>query len=287
MSRIAIATDSVACLPPELVTRYDIAVVPLHVIMDGKTYRDGVDIMPDQIYQAMRNGARIPGTSAPSPGEVAQTFERLSQRTEAILCVTLASTLSAMFDAAQQAVDIVRARVPGMEITVLDSGTAGGAQGFIAVAAARAVASGARNLAEVTARAQQMREKVRLIATLDTLHYLAKGGRIGKAASWAGALLNVKPILDIRNGQVLPVDRPRTMTRALSRLLEMMQDDAGGKPVHANVHHASVREGAEAFREEIRARLNCVEAYLTDFTPVMGVHTGPGTIGVSYYADAD
>jgi len=283
--KVAVATDSVACLPRELVQRYAIRVIPLNVILEGRVYRDGIDMTPSDVYEALKQGAELPTTTAPSPGEVVEVYRELSRRASGILCITVSSNFSMMFNAAQQAREIAREALPETEVMVLDSRTAAGAEGFMVLAAAQAAASGVDSLAEVAQRAQELGSRMNLIATFDTLHYLVKGGRVGKAASWASSILNIKPIIHIRDGEVAPLERPRSRARALGRLVDIMQDRVGGKPVHVNLHHAAVPEEAEALKNEIQSKFNCVELYVTDFTPVMGVHTGPGTIALAFYGE--
>ena len=281
---VAVVTDSVGCLPPELVERYSIRTIPLNVIMEGQVYRDGVDLSPKDVYEALKRGTQLPSTSAPSPGEVAEVFREVGERAGSILCITLSSKLSMMFSAVQQARESARETMPQTEITVLDSGTAAGAEGFVVQVAVEAAASG-KSLNEVTARAQQISAKVNLIATIDTLRYLARGGRIGRATSWASSLLNIKPIIHVVDGDVIPLERPRTRARALGRLVKIMQDRVGGRRVHVNLQHAAAPEEAEALKDDITSRFDCVETYVTDFTPVMGAHTGPGTIALAFYAE--
>ncbi len=190
-----------------------------------------------------------------------------------------------MFNAAQQAREIAREALQGTEVQVLDSRTAAGAQGFMVLAAAQAAACGEKSLAEVMRTAQELETRVNVIATFDTLRYLARGGRIGKATSWAASILNIKPLIHVLDGEVAPLERPRSRARALGRLVEIMQQRVGERPVHVNLHHAAAPEEAEFLKGEIQSKFNCVELYVTDFTPVMGVHTGPGTIALAFYCE--
>jgi len=282
---IGVITDSVACLPQHLVQKYAIRVVPLSIILSGRVYHDGVDITPTQVYEALKGGAQFPTTSSPSPAELAQVYQEVGQRASAILIITLSSKLGMVYNSAQKAVELAREVLGERRVVVLDSNTAAGAQGFVVLAAARAVAAGAKSLDEVVAKAQEVMPKAQVLASFDTLRYLAKGGRIGKAASWAGSILNMKPIIHVVNGAVEPLERPRSRARSLQRLLEIMYERVGMKPVHANLHHAAVPQEAKALKREIQAKFSCVEAYVTDLTPVMGVHTGPGTIAIAFYCE--
>jgi DegV family protein with EDD domain len=124
-----------------------------------------------------------------------------------------------------------------------------------------------------------------LFVTVDTLHFLAKGGRVPKAAAWAGSLLSIKPILQVTEGEAIPVERIRTKPKAVKRLLELMEERAGRKQLHVNLMHTGVPEEAEELKEQVLARFDCAELYVTEFTPVMGVHTGPGLVGLAFYSE--
>ncbi|HLE02578.1 MAG TPA: DegV family protein, partial [Dehalococcoidia bacterium] len=170
-------------------------------------------------------------------------------------------------------------------IQVLDSGTAAMAQGFVVLAAARAARAG-KGLQEVMETATRIMPRVELVAVLDTLRYLARGGRVPKVAAWATSLLQIKPILTLSRGEVGLLERVHTRKKALSRLVQIMRERAGGKrPLHVSVFYANALEAALALREEIIREFQPQELYLTQFTSVMGVHTGPGVVGLAYYAE--
>ncbi len=177
---------------------------------------------------------------------------------------------------------MAKASLLEVEINILPSRSPAIAEGFIAQAAAQAAASGL-DLAKVTQVAERMMDRVQAICMLDTLFYLAKGGRIPKAAAWAGSLFKIKPILDA-TGDVRLLERCRTRKKALHRLLEIMKNRTDGKPVCVNLMHADVPDEAAELKAGILSRFNCIEFYVTDFTPVIGTHTGPGSIGLSFYA---
>jgi DegV family protein with EDD domain len=185
------------------------------------------------------------------------------------------------FDSATQAREMARESIPHVNITVFPSRSAALAEGFIAQAAARAADSG-KDLSQVVQAAQDMMDRVNAIAMLDTLYYLAKGGRIPKAAAWAGSLFKIKPILDA-TGDVRLLERCRTRKRAMQRLLYIMRQRSGGRPICVNLMHANAPEEAERLKADILSQFDCVEFYVTDFTPVIGTHTGPGSIGLSFY----
>ena len=282
--KVAIVTDSVACLPPALVAEYGIELVPIELHFGDRAYRDGVDISPTEFYTLFRQARNLPTTSAALPGSFLEAYHRASRRAPSILCITLSAKLSGMFNSAQMAVERLDGALPATTIRVLDSGTAAAAQGLVVLAAARAAASG-EGLPGVMATAKSVMERVRLLVMLDTLHYLVKGGRAPRLAGLATSLLQVKPILTVADGEVHPVTNPRTTDGALKRILELMgQKIVAGHPLHAAVMHADARDKAEVLKAQVSARFDCAELLLTEFTPVMGAHTGPGVIGVAFYS---
>ena len=284
MQKLAIVTDSTACLPQELVEKYDVLVVPLSLIIEGQVYQDGVDMTPSEVYELQRKRKVLPTTSAASPGEIIEVYRKASKKANAILHLSLSSKLSMEFDSARQAKEMAKEAIPGVEIEVLDTRTAAGAQGFLALAAAQVAASGG-SLTQAIQAVEQLAPKVHLFVTVDTLHFLAKGGRVPKAAAWAGSLLSIKPILQVAEGEALPFERIRTKPKAIKRLLEIMEKRAGQKRVHVNLMHAGVPEEAEELKKQLLARFDCAELYITEFTPVMGVHTGPGLVGLAFYSE--
>ena len=286
MKKVAILTDSTCCLPPELVEQYDICVVPLEIIYEGKSYRDGIDMTPGEVYKIMRKRQNMPTTSTASAGDFLNAYRRLGQEAESILCITLTSLQSMTFDAASAAREIAKEELRNTAVEAFDSRAVSGALGFIVLEAARVASQGA-NLGQAVEAARNMMGKVNFLAMLDTLYYLARLGRIARAAAWAGSLLSMKPIVEHSPaiGETTPVARPRTKTRAVERMLEIMAQRMGDSRVQVMVHHADELEEAEKLAAEIKSRFNCLELHLTEFTPVMGVHTGPGLLAIAFYAD--
>lgn len=262
-----------------------IHVVPHELIIDGKAYCDGVDIHPNQFYQLLKEGGREPTTSAPKPATFLDIFYRAAQSAESILCLTLSARFSSANDSAQLAAQMAREHLPGKEIRVLDSGTAAGAEGFIALEAARCAMQGG-GLEQVTARAEQMIPKVHLLAFLDTLHYLGKSGRIPKVAAWAGSLIGLKPLMELKMGEARLIEKPRSRARAMERLLSAARERVNGAPAHVNVMHANAPGDAAQLKDRVEAALDCCELFISEFTPVMGAHTGPGLLGLAFYSDS-
>jgi len=286
MRKVAIITDSTCCLPSELVEKYDICLVPIFVVYKGESYRDGIDISPGEVYKIMRRRKDLPTTSTPSAGDFLEVYRRLSQEAESILCITLTGLQSKTFEAAVVAKERANEVIPDTAIEVVDSRAVAGALGFVVLEAARVASQGAE-LPQVANAARSMISRVSLLAMLDTLYYLARTGRIAKAAAWAGSVLNMKPVLGHSTsiGETTPVARPRTKAKALKLMVKLMAERVGDSTVHVIVHHADELEEGEKLKAEIGSRFSCAELYLTEFTPGMGVHAGPGILGFSFYVD--
>jgi DegV family protein with EDD domain len=286
MKKVAVVTDSTCCLPVELVEKYDICIVPLVIIHKGNSYRDGVDISPGEVYQIMRRRKELPTTSTPSVGDFLNAYWQLGEKAESIVCVTLTSLQSKTFEAAVTAKDKAEEVIPETAIDIIDSRTVAGALGFVALEAARIASQGAE-LTQVVNAARSMIDRVNFLAMVDTLYYLARTGRIARAKSWAGSLLNMKPVVEHspQVGELTPVARPRTTAKAVERMLELMAERVGDSKVHVIAHHADEPVAGEKLKAEIASRFDCVELYLTEFTPGMGVHAGPGVLAISFYAE--
>ena len=278
-TKVAIVTDTTACIPQEMVSKYGIELVPVDFIFGDEVYRDGIDMSPAEFYARLRQAKKLPTTSGSLPGPFLEAYRRASQRAGSILCITAPSKLSGMFNSAQLAAKTAKEALPNVVIELLDCSTAAAGQGLVVLSAARAAALG-KNLAEVVATARRVMPRVNLFATLDTLRYLVKGGRVPKAAGLASSLLQIKPIFTINSGEALPVVNVRTISSAIKRMLKIMeQKTVKGQPLHVAVMHADSLDKAMALSKEISHRFDCTELFITEFTPVMGVHTGPGVIG--------
>jgi DegV family protein with EDD domain len=261
-------------------------VIPIYIVYKGKSYRDGVDISPSEVYQIMRKKKDLPTTSTMSAGDFLNAYRQASQKAESIFCATLTSLQSKVFEAAMVAKQQAREVMPNTPIEVMDSRAVAGALGFIVLEAARTASQGAE-LPQVIDAARNIMGKVGFLAMVDTLYFLARTGRIARAAAWAGSLLDMKPVLDHNPavGETMPVARPRTKAKAVQIMLKLMAEKVGNRTVHVIVHHADELEDGEKLKAEIGARFKCAELYLTEFTPAMGIHAGPGVLAISFYAD--
>jgi DegV family protein with EDD domain len=262
------------------VQKLDIRIVPILLALNGRTFRDGEDITASRVYQWLRTSKYLPTTSAPSVGDFVRVYAAATREASGIVSIHLSPKFSATYNAALTASQLV----DGAPIRLVNCHTAAMGQGFVVLEAARAAESGA-DLAAVVARAQKVSSRMNLLAILDTLEYLHRGGRIGGAATLVGTVLQIKPVLYVANGQVDVFAKPRTRSGAIRTMLERMAETAAGRPLHAAILHADVLEEAEALRQQVADRFDCAELYITELTPVMGAHTGPGVLGVVFYAE--
>ncbi|MBA7505288.1 Protein DegV [subsurface metagenome] len=283
-NKVAIVTDTTACIPREQLEEYAIELVPIEVIFGDKAYRDGIDITPAEFYALLKQAEKLPTTSGSLPGPFLEAYCKASQRASSILCITISAKFSGMFNSARLAIGMAKEALPNVAIEVLECSTAAVGQGLVVLAAAKAAAL-EKSLAEVVDTARSVMQRVNLFATLDTLHYLVKGGRVPKVAALASSLLKIKPIFTVSDGEAHLVTNARTNPGAMKRILKIMgQKIVKGQPLHAAVMHADALDRAITLRNQISSRFDCAELFITEFTPVMGVHTGPGVIGVAFYS---
>jgi DegV family protein with EDD domain len=274
---VAIVADSAANLPDDLARELGIEVVPMYLKFGDEVYRDGRDLTPADFYQRLVRDDVVASTSTPSPGDYLEAFQRTGQ--QEILCVTVASSMSSSH---QQA--LLAAERFGGRIEVVDSKSAAMAEGFVVLEAARAAARSA-SLSEVAARATDVVRRTRLYATVDTFEFLRKSGRVTKLQAYAATVLDIKPVFGFREGEVVPISRSRTKRKALARIVENAVGEMADRPVHLAALHAAARGEAEELAERISARTNVVEKVLTEVTPVIGAHTGPGLVGVAFFCE--
>jgi len=280
MSKIAIITDSTAYIPKDLVEEYPIWVAPLMVIFGDKTFEDGVDIQPEEFYNRLKTEKVNPTTSQVTPASFNKLFSELVPQEYEILCVLVSDKLSATIDSAV----IAREDFPDAKIEIVNSNSIAMALGFQALATARAAKEGA-DLAECKAIAEQARDHTGVVFAVETLEFLHRGGRIGGGARFLGTALNLKPILEIRDGRVEALERVRTRSKSLTRLIELVEERTEGQsPIRLASLHANAPEEAKAVLEEASKRVDAVEEVFSEVSPVVGTHTGPGVVGLAYMA---
>jgi len=280
MGKTVIVTDSSANLPEDLVREYGIVVVPIYLRWNGKDYRDGVDITARELYRRLREGNSLPQTSSPSVGDFLRTYLELAGEAETIFSIHLPPSLSATYESARTAAQLVE----NARVYVVDCRTAAAAQGFVVLEAARAARRGA-SPQEILERIEYISSRTHLFATLGTLKYLYFGGRIGLAAVLLGSALKLHPILYLKDGIADVWSKPRTRKRAIEELLKIAEQKIDGKKVHIAVMHGDALEEALYLRDELVKRFDCAEIFVTEFTPVMGAHTGPGLLGIAFWCE--
>jgi DegV family protein with EDD domain len=277
--KVIVATDSAANLPSSLIKQYGIAVIPLWVKMETRFYRDGIDIQPLEFFQRLRERVREVGTSQPAPGEWLEFYRRLQDQAEAIVSVHVTSRYSGVVDAARAAA----AELAPFPIEVVDTGTIAMAEGFVALAAARAAEAGA-SLSEVMERVRDLTPRVDLIAALETIEYAVRGGRMATAAHLLSSLLRIKPLVRVQGNEVNIFSKTRTRAKALRTLLDELAERVGDMPLHVAVLYTDALEEAQRLQDEVVTHFRCEEVYLEVATPVLGVHAGPGAVGLAFYA---
>jgi DegV family protein with EDD domain len=283
--RVAVVTESVACLPKEEAAHLEVAVIPVPFEYAGCEYLDGVDITPEEFFGMLRPEIPPAVTSAPSPGVYAETFRRLCRMGYEVLCISPSSSVTRMYETAMLGRHLVCEEGMKERIEVSDCGSAAMAQGFLVREAARLAKEGAE-MDEVLRRVRTLSGSVSLLVTVDTLEYLSKTSRIPRIGALFGKALQIKPVILFANGTVKPVENPRTRRRAVERLLNLMGERLrGAGALHVAVQHAGVREEAEALLGAVVNRFQPEEVLTSEFSPVMGSYTGPGLLGLAFYED--
>jgi len=281
--KVAIITDSIACLTRELVERYRIEIIPINFYAGGKIYKDWVDVTPSEAYELFLKDPESFKTSAASPEDCLKAYREASKQAKNILCITVSSKLSAVYNVAQGAKEQAESELPQTSIEVLDSQTATAAEGFIALAAAQAAAEG-KGLAEVVSAAKEMRDRVSVVILLDTMRHVYRSGRIPKVAAQVGSMLNIRPIFTV-SGVVHFAGAVRNREHGINRILQMMRDKVGQSPVHVAVMHAYALDEAKKLMERVSSEFNCAELWLTEFSPIMGYACGTGTLALAFYPE--
>jgi DegV family protein with EDD domain len=280
MSIVKIITDSTAYLPKTLIDQYSIEVVPLTLQWNGKSYRDGVDILPDEFYTRLSQSDTIPTTSQATVSEFFIPFKRILDEGNEAMVLPISSGISGSVFSAIQAKEMLKTD----HIEVMDTKLVSMALGFMVLAAARAAQDGA-SLAEVKAVAVDAYSKIGVYFIVDTLTYLHKGGRINSAKRLLGSILSVKPVLAIIDGKIELVSSVMTKKKAVAKMVSLVEEGIGDRrPVRISVFHALAREEAIELQDTLVKQFNADEAILSDVSPVIGTHVGPGTLSIAYMA---
>jgi DegV family protein with EDD domain len=283
VANTAVVLDSTADFPdaPERFPGW--RVVPLYVNLDGRSYRDYVDLGPDELYARLASAATPPTTSQPTPGDFLAVYEELAGRYERILSLQLSSTLSGTYASA-----VTAAEQLGDAVRVFDTRTVSAAIAVLALAVQRRLERGTTEK-EIDALVDRFRHDHGLLFTVDTLEFLARGGRIGRAAAFAGTLLSVKPVLELDDGEVVPVKRVRGSQKALEELVARLTAESVDRPaLRVALAHAAAPERLAALERLVQeARPQATIEVTTTVGAVLGVHAGPGAVGLFWYDDEE
>ena len=279
MKKVALLTDSTANIPAEMMSKFSISSVPLQVIWGQETFDDGVTLSPADFYARLKVSKTIPSTSQPSIGKIQTTMSSLADQDFDILGIFLSSKLSGTFQAAIQARDLLP---KGINIEIIDSQMTTLVMGFQVLAAARAALEGA-SLSECSQLASQVRSNSGVYFMVDTLEFMHRGGRIGGAQRFLGTTLGLKPILCMQDGKIEPLERVRTKSKALDRIVELVEEKCLGKSsIRLASVHADAYGDSRAILEQASLQLKPVETIISELSPVIGVHVGPGTVALAY-----
>ena len=285
MSKVSIVSDSVACIPEKLRSKLNIHFAPYYIHWGAETFRDLVTIHAATFYKRLTQFTdEYPKTANPSPGDYLKLYEKLAEDgTKEIASIHITSKGSGAYQAALNAKEMILEKLPHLKIEVIDTLNVSLCHGWMVIEAARDALTGA-SLEAVVQRVKSIMPNAQMLQTADTLKYLYRGGRIGKAKHLVGSMLNINPIISMRDGIIVPLGQARTRQRVYQMIVNNVEETVGsmGKIMIAYVH-AAASEEAEKLREMVEKRLDCVESMIAELSPALGVHTGPGTVGVCYY----
>jgi len=274
--KVAIVTDSTSDLPSQLARTRSITIVPLTLHFDGRSLLDGVDIKPSEFYRKLPNATMHPTTSQPAPGQFAEVYGELLTNHDAVVSVHISEKLSGTYASAVQGADMTDPK----RVHVVDSELVSMSLGLLTLAASELAARGA-SAESVVERISAMRDQVQTYFSVATLEFLRRGGRIGRANALLGSVLQVKPVLCIRDGLVTPLERVRTFDRALNRVIDLAREVDRGKGLCVVVGHADAEQDAERVARELEPVAETL--MIQPLGPVVGAHAGPGVVGVGCY----
>jgi DegV family protein with EDD domain len=283
MPTVGILTDTTASIPEKMITQLGIRLVPYFVHHGLETLRDMVDIQPDEFVAYLRQAVTLPTTANPSPGDYLAALLDMARDTTEIVALTMTSKGSGAYQSCKTAVEMLREKMPEVQVEVVDTLRVAMSHGWAAVEAARAATQGLR-LREVAGCAREVARKATMIMTADTLRYLYMGGRIGRAQHLVGSLLNIKPLIGIEQGAIVALGAARTRPTAYARIVQIAQKFVGeGAKVRAAFTHVGAPEEAGELRRKFESAIECVEVITNSLSPALAVHSGPGTVGVSFF----
>ena len=281
MAEVKIIADSCACIPAPLIAAHHIIMVPYYVHIRGATYRDLVDVQQGPFFADLARASELPKTANPGPGDYLEAFRQAAKEAPAAVSVHMTSLGSGAYQAALVAREMAQHELPSLQIEVVDTRNVAMCHGWIALEAARAAERGA-SLPQVMDLIRRLIPRVRMIQTADTLRYLYMGGRIGRAQHLLGTLLNVKPLISMEDGGIVALGQARSRLAAYRQIVDKVAEAVGQGQFKVAYLHAAALDEVRKLRSLLEERLNPLETIVAELSPALGVHTGPGTVGVCY-----
>jgi DegV family protein with EDD domain len=280
---VGVLTDTTASIPDKLIEKLGIEIVPYHVHRGLETLRDMVDVKPGEFAEWLKQATKLPTTSNPAPGDYMVGLRHLAERVREIVVITMTSKGSGAYQSCLAAVEMVQEQTPELQVEVVDTLQVAMAHGWAVIEAARSALAGF-GLDQVAQRARQVAQNSMMIQTADTLRYLYMGGRIGRAQHLAGSILNIKPLIGMQDGIIVALGTTRSRTKAYRRMVELMQQQVGeGSRIKVAFTHVAAQAQVETLRALVADRFECVETIVTELSPALAVHSGPGTVGVCFF----
>jgi DegV family protein with EDD domain len=281
--QVAVLTDSTASIPEEMLEELNIHTVAYYIHRGQEVLRDLVTIQRDEFLNWLATASVLPTTASPGPGDYIEAYKDLAESgAEEIISIHMTSKASGAYQAACIAQSMLEEQIPELRIEVIDTRNAALCQGWMAIEAARAALSGLR-LDEVAAKVRAMIPVTHLLQTADTLRYLYMGGRIGRAKNLVGSLLNIKPLIGVEDGEIVPLGIARSRTQAYQAMVDKIEVVVGKSKIKIAYVHAGAKQEVEKIKNIVEGRLNAVEAIIGELSPALAVHTGPGTAGLCYF----
>ena len=281
MPDVAIVTDTVSDIPPDLAEEFGLIVAPVHVVIDGKDHRDQIDITVDQYYPILEVAAEkgeLPTTSGANVSDMREIFEKALDVAPVVVSVMVAQPISVTITSARTA---KQEFFPDAPIHILDSQQVVAGQALLAIAAGKAAQAG-HSADDIIAMMERLITNTKTLLTVETLKYFAAGGRLTATEQLLGSLEGFVPILQVTGGRIIPIEKRRTRRQAVNRMLAIMEEDVGDGPINVCVNHARRPSDAGDLLEEIKSRFNVRDGHIVEIGPATGTHTGPGSLGFGY-----